>query len=219
MATASWSGTSTCTSMSGIESHAALCLATPYHDACYRSVNGGDHPGEAFQSGSVDHSSNVRRDRRPRQHRVRGGGVPCLSSGGRACRTSGGQRGWRGPEEPTVTPRWDGCTRDTSPLGSGTPGAVRMGWSGPRRTGAGPEVREELVDHRRLGHERDEAHRAVAGRTRERVDLKERRSGKTFAASLNTARAARTRPPATRRQRKYIRPPRLNRDDHTASPR
>ena len=92
MATASWSGTSTCTSMSGIESHAALCLATPYHDACYRSVNGGDHPGEAFQSGSVDHSSNVQRDRRSRWHRVRRGGVPCLSSGGRACRTSGGQR-------------------------------------------------------------------------------------------------------------------------------
>jgi hypothetical protein len=42
-----------------------------------------------------------------------------------------------------------------------------------RVRGAGPEVREDLVDHRRLGDERDEAHRAVAGRTRERVDLNE----------------------------------------------
>ena len=137
IATASWSGTSTRTSMSGIECHAALCLATPYHGACYRSVNRGDHPGEQFQSGSVDHSSNVRRDRRPRQHRVRGGGVPGLSHGRRERRTSGGQRGWPGPAEPTVTPRWDGRARQASPLGSGTPGAVRMGWSGPRRTGAG----------------------------------------------------------------------------------
>ena len=32
-------------------------------------------------------------------------------------------------------------------------------------------MREELVDHRRLRHDRDEAQRAVAGRTRERVDL------------------------------------------------
>ena len=42
-----------------------------------------------------------------------------------------------------------------------------------RARGAGAEVREELVDHRRLRHERDEAQRAVAGRTRERVDLNE----------------------------------------------
>jgi hypothetical protein len=34
-------------------------------------------------------------------------------------------------------------------------------------------VGEDLVDHRRLGNERDDAHRAVAGRTRERVDLNE----------------------------------------------
>ncbi len=126
--------------------------------------------------------------------------MPCLSSGRRERRISGGQRGWPGPAEPTVTPRWDGRARQTSPLGSGTPGAVLMGWSGPRRTGAGhvtgpgswgpgsmgaprpgvglargagPEVREDLVDHRRLSNERDDAHRAVAGRTRERVDLKE----------------------------------------------
>ena len=30
--------------------------------------------------------------------------------------------------------------------------------------GAGPKVGEDLVDHRRLGDERDDAHRAVAGR-------------------------------------------------------
>jgi general secretion pathway protein A len=30
---------------------------------------------------------------------------------------------------------------------------------------AGAEVREDLVDHRRLGDEGDDAHRAVAGRT------------------------------------------------------
>ena len=53
----------------------------------------------------------------------------------------------------------------------------RAGRTAPRpgvglARGAGPEVREELVDHRRLGDERDDAQRAVAGRTRERVDLK-----------------------------------------------
>ena len=41
-------------------------------------------------------------------------------------------------------PRWDGRERQTSPLGSGTPGAVRMGWSGPRRTGAGYAVRSAI---------------------------------------------------------------------------
>ena len=35
--------------------------------------------------------------------------------------------------------------------------------------GAGAEVGEELVDHRRLRDERDDAHRAVACRARERV--------------------------------------------------
>ena len=34
--------------------------------------------------------------------------------------------------------------------------------------GAGPEVREDLVDHRRLGDAGDDAHRAVAGRARQR---------------------------------------------------
>ena len=41
------------------------------------------------------------------------------------------------------------------------------------RGGARAEVREDQVDHRRLGDERDEAHRAVAGGTRERVDLED----------------------------------------------
>lgn len=35
--------------------------------------------------------------------------------------------------------------------------------------GAGPAVAEDLVDHRRLGDAGDEAHRAVAGRARQRV--------------------------------------------------
>ena len=47
-------------------------------------------------------------------------------------------------------------------------------WPGVRLTGsAGPEVGEDLVDHRRLGDEGDDAHCAVAGRARQRVHLKE----------------------------------------------
>jgi hypothetical protein len=43
-----------------------------------------------------------------------------------------------------------------------------------RLTGsAGSVVGEDLVDHRRLGDEGDGAHRALAGRTRQRVDLKD----------------------------------------------
>ena len=38
---------------------------------------------------------------------------------------------------------------------------------------AGPKVGEDLVDRRRLGDKGDAAHRAVAGGTRERVDLEE----------------------------------------------
>ena len=45
--------------------------------------------------------------------------------------------------------------------------------AGRGRGGARAEVREDQVDHRRLGDERDEAHRAVAGGTRERVDLED----------------------------------------------
>ncbi len=56
--------------------------------------------------------------------------------------------------------------------------AVHRGTGGPRpgvclARGAGPEVREDLVDHRRLGNERDEPHGAMAGRTRQRVDLED----------------------------------------------
>ena len=49
--------------------------------------------------------------------------------------------------------------------------------------GAGPEVGEDLVDHRRLGDAGDEAHRAVAGRTCQRVhlnDLLEERRRRAF---------------------------------------
>jgi hypothetical protein len=53
---------------------------------------------------------------------------------------------------------------------------------------------------------------------RRRIDDQAARK-RISAASLHTARAGRNPPHATHRQRKYIRPPRLNRDDHTASPR
>ena len=42
-----------------------------------------------------------------------------------------------------------------------------------RRRGAGAEVREDLIDHRRLRDEGDDPHRAVAGRAREGVDFKD----------------------------------------------
>ena len=40
-----------------------------------------------------------------------------------------------------------------------------------RGRGARAEVRQDLVDHRRLRDERDEAHHAVAGRAREGIDF------------------------------------------------
>ena len=68
-----------------------------------------------------------------------------------------------------------------------------------RRRHAGAEVREDLVDHRPLGNERDEAQRAVAGGTRERVvleDLLEQRRRRAFAqrraASVGASRGAGT---------------------------
>jgi hypothetical protein len=51
-----------------------------------------------------------------------------------------------------------------------------MGGSVARRAphgSAGPEVGEDLVDHRRLGDAGDDAHGAVAGRTCQRVHLKD----------------------------------------------
>jgi hypothetical protein len=74
-----------------------------------------------------------------------------------------------------------------------TPNVPARDRGAPRRGvrltgGAGPEVREELVDHRRLRHERDEAHRAVAGRACERVDLEdllEERRRRAFAIANN----------------------------------
>jgi len=42
-----------------------------------------------------------------------------------------------------------------------------------RRRGAGAEVREDLVDHRRLGADGDETHRAVAGGAREGIDCED----------------------------------------------
>jgi len=51
-------------------------------------------------------------------------------------------------------------------------GPVGRGGLGPRR-GTGPEVREDLVDDRRLGDARDDAHCAMAGRAGGRVDLED----------------------------------------------
>jgi len=42
-----------------------------------------------------------------------------------------------------------------------------------RRRVAGAEVREDLVDHRRLRDERHDPHRAVAGRACEGIDLED----------------------------------------------
>ena len=63
--------------------------------------------------------------------------------------------------------------------------------------GAGPEVGEDLVDHRRLGDAGDEAHCAVAGRARQRVhleDLLQKRRRRAFAhrrvASVGASRGA-----------------------------
>ena len=67
------------------------------------------------------------------------------------------------------------------------------------RRRAGPEVGEDLVDHRRLRDERDEAHDAVAGGIREGVDLEElleQRRRRAFAhrrlASVGASRGAGT---------------------------
>jgi hypothetical protein len=58
------------------------------------------------------------------------------------------------------------------PLGSRGPallGASRGGGRGDARA----EVGEDLVDHRGLGDEGDDPHRAMAGRARERVDFED----------------------------------------------
>jgi len=77
-----------------------------------------------------------RRDHRPHEHRLAGGGVPADSF----VRLEGrGNVGHRGGSDARGGPRrW---------------GAPRLGVCLAR--GAGPEVREDLVDHRRLGNERE----------------------------------------------------------------
>ena len=122
--------------------------------------------------------------------------MPCLSHGRRARGPSGGQRGWPGPAEPRVTLPWDGRARRTSPRGRGGSGGASSGgsrgvgaracgacraparggpsrWGAPRGVGrwrrASAEVGEDLVDHRRLGDEREDPHRPTTRRTRERV--------------------------------------------------
>ncbi|WP_434481137.1 hypothetical protein [Gemmatimonas sp.] len=61
-----------------------------------------------------------------------------------------------------------------TPPGSRGPASMGAPWPGVRRTGsAGSAVGEDLVDHRRLGDECDDAHGAVAAGTRERVDLED----------------------------------------------
>ncbi len=87
----------------------------------------------------------------------------CAVLSGRSSRTTGS------PRTPHVPAGRGRVTRRAR--GGGRRGAA---WPGVRLAGgAGAEVREDLVDHRRLGSERDEAHRAVAGGARERVDVKD----------------------------------------------
>ena len=67
--------------------------------------------------------------------------------------------------------RREGVRRVTCP---GARGSASMGARQPSvylARGARPEVGEELVDHRRPGNERDDPHGAMAGRTRQQVDL------------------------------------------------
>ena len=68
--------------------------------------------------------------------------------------------------------RRTGVRRVTRPGSRRRASARGAPWPGERLTGgAGTEVREALVDHRRLGDDGDDARRAVAGGLRERVDL------------------------------------------------
>ena len=94
-------------------------------------------------------------DSRPRRRSPRGGGGSGPSSGDR--RSVGGRA-------------WGACRTPAR----GGPRRWGAPWPGVRLTGgAGSEVGEDLVDHRRLRDEGDDAHRAVAGGTRERVDLED----------------------------------------------
>ena len=90
------------------------------------------------------------------------------------------------PRAPSVTAwsRGVGGAELTRRSGRWRAGVRRVTCRGPRlwRTSradvgrgghAGPTVGEDLVDHRRLGDERDEPHGPVTRRTREPVDLEE----------------------------------------------
>jgi len=73
-----------------------------------------------------------------------------------------------------TTATWDAaddCPGVGHVTGPGSCRAPQLGVCLARR--AGPEVGEDLVDHRRVGDEGDEAHRAVAGLAHERVDLED----------------------------------------------
>jgi hypothetical protein len=131
----------------------------------------------------------TRRDRRPRQRRATGGGVPAVALGHLERRASGSHRrvaetGGAPSDAPVGRPRTPNLPRAVA----GRRGGVLRGRSGRRRTGArrmtrpgvrlargpGAEVREDLVDHRPLRDERDDPHRALARRTREGVHREDR---------------------------------------------
>ena len=94
-------------------------------------------------------------DDRPRRRSPRGGGASGPSSGDRR-RVGGRARGACGAPVRGGPRRW-GAPRPT----------VRLAGA------AGPKVGEDLVDHCRLGDERDDPHRAATRRTGERVHLED----------------------------------------------
>ena len=61
-----------------------------------------------------------------------------------------------------------GCSGTGFPVVAASTGGLRGS-----ACGAGSETREDLVDHRRPSSEREDAHHAMAGGTRERVDLED----------------------------------------------
>ena len=94
--------------------------------------------GYEFQSGWADHSSRIRRDRRPRQRRVTGGGVPAVPLGHLERRASGGHRGLaEAGGDPSDAPVGRSRTPNVPARGRGASEGVLLGRSGRQRTGAG----------------------------------------------------------------------------------
>jgi hypothetical protein len=117
--------------------------------------------------GGEFHAITDSQDRRPRQRRVTGGVVRAVSRGRLARRASGGPRwvaavGGAPSDAPVGRPR----TPNVPARSRGVGGGVLRRSAGRRRLGrgargAGPEVGEDLIDHRRLGDARNDPHRAV----------------------------------------------------------